>query len=131
MAKVGGNKIHVKYIKSRWICLKQREKFVKVGGKNNFREAGGKCIETGKVGEIQNLWSVTKKKKKKSSEILADENQEICRKKVKLRKFSSESENFSNIGGKSETEGKCIMVSEGMDAPALTDIRYDYYDLLQ
>ena len=51
-------------------------------------------------------------KKKRSSEILADENQE----KVKLRKFSSESENCSKIGGKSETGGKCIMVSGGMDA---------------
>jgi len=28
------------------------------------------------------------------------------------------SENFSEIGGKSETGGKCIMVLGGMDAPA-------------
>jgi len=25
-------------------------KFVKVGGNNNFRETGGKCTETGKIG---------------------------------------------------------------------------------
>ena len=25
-------------------------KFVKVGGKNNFRETGGKCTETAKIG---------------------------------------------------------------------------------
>jgi len=28
-----------------------------------------------------------------------------------------ESENFLKTGGKSETGGKCIMASEGMDAP--------------
>ena len=55
--------------------------------------------------------------KKKSSEISADENQEIFREKVKLRKFSLESENFSKIRGKYETGGKCMMVSGGMDAP--------------
>jgi len=38
--------------------------------------------------------------KKKSSEILADENQEIFREKVKMRKFSPESENCKKIGGK-------------------------------
>ena len=62
------------------------------------------------------MWSMTKKK---SSEILADENQEIFREKVKLRKFSTESENFSKIGGGNLKQGgKCIMVSGGMDAPA-------------
>ena len=43
--------------------------------------------------------------KNRSSEILGDENREIFRKKVKFRKFSAESENFSKIGGKSETGG--------------------------
>jgi len=61
------------------------------------------------------LWSTTKKK---SSEVLADENQEISQEKVKFLEFFSESENFSKIGGKSEIGGKCIMVSGGMDAPA-------------
>ena len=67
-----------------------------------------------KRGEIRNLWSITKKG---SSEILADENGKHFREKVKFEKLSTESENFSKIGGKSETGGKCIMVSEGMDAP--------------
>ena len=53
-------------------------------------------MEQGKLGEIQNLWSMTKKW---SSEILADENREICREKIKVWKFSTESENFSKIGG--------------------------------
>ena len=52
--------------------------------------------------------------KKGSSEILADESQEIFREKLK---FFRKSENFSEIGGKSETEGKCIMVSGRMNAP--------------
>ena len=60
--------------------------------------------------------------KKRSSEISADENQEIFREKVKFKNFSSKFENFSKMG-ESETGGKCIMVSEGMDAPEnLTDI---------
>ena len=45
--------------------------------------------------------------------------QEIFREKVKLRKFPTESENFSKTGGKSETGGKCIMVSEGDGRPCL------------
>ena len=44
--------------------------------------------------------------KKRSLEILADENRKFCREKVKFLKFSTESENFSKIGGKSETGGK-------------------------
>jgi len=43
--------------------------------------------------------------KKRSSEILVDENQEIFQEKVKILKFFSESKNFSKTGGKSETEG--------------------------
>src|SRR6218665_2571991 len=66
-------------------------------------------------GEIRNLWSMTKKKK---SEILAAESQEIFREKVKLLKFFRKSENFSEIGGNLKQGGKCIMVSGGMDAPA-------------
>ena len=46
---------------------------------NNFRETGWKCTETGKIGGTRNLWLMTKKR---SSEILADENQEIFRVKV-------------------------------------------------
>src|SRR6218665_47013 len=51
--------------------------------------------------------------KKRSSEILADENQE----KVKLRKVSSESENFSKIGGNLKQGGKMLhSLRGGMDA---------------
>jgi len=46
-----------------------------------------------------------------------DESQEICREKVKLLKIFRNSENFSEIGGKSETGWKCIMAAGGMDAP--------------
>ena len=44
--------------------------------------------------------------KKRSSEILADENQEIFREKVKFRKFVTESEIFRKQRGKSETRGE-------------------------
>src|SRR6218665_3152122 len=37
--------------------------------------------------------------------------------KVKLGKCFTESEKFSEIGRKSETGGKCIFASGGMDAP--------------
>ena len=60
------------------------------------------------------MWSMTKKR---SSEILPDENGKSFQEKVKLGKFPTESEIFSEIGGKSETERKCIIASEGMDAP--------------
>ena len=48
---------------------------------------------------------------------MADESQEIFREKVKFKLFFRKSEIFSEIGGKSETGVKCIMVSGGMDAP--------------
>ena len=47
------------------------------------------------------MWSMTKKIKR-LSEIFADENQEICREKVKFKIFFTKSENFSKIG-ESET----------------------------
>ena len=58
------------------------------------------------------------KKQKKSSEILVDENRKLILEKVTFWKFPTESEIFLKIGGKSETGGKCIMASGGMDAPA-------------
>ena len=61
------------------------------------------------------------KKEKRSSEIFADENREIFQEKVKFGKFSTDGEHFSETGGKSETEGKCIIASGGMDAPAMTN----------
>src|SRR6218665_618711 len=94
MVKVGGNEIHVKYVKSRLICVKQRGKFVKVGGNNNFRETGGKCTETAKIGRKLKICG---RCLKRSSEISADENQEISQEKVKLLKFSLEPEIFSKI----------------------------------
>src|SRR6218665_3649564 len=56
--------------------------------------------------------------KKRSSEILVDENEEMLREEVNFCKFSTESEIFSKIGGNLKQKGKCIMVSGGMDAPA-------------
>ena len=54
--------------------------------------------------------------KKRSSEILADENRKIFREKVTFRKFYTESENLLKIGGKSETRGMHHGL-RGMDAP--------------
>ena len=51
--------------------------------------------------------------KKRSSEIFADENRTFFREGISKRILKC----FENRE-KSETEGKCIMVSEGMDAPA-------------
>ena len=56
--------------------------------------------------------------KKRSSEISADENQEIFQEKVQFRKFSSQSENFSKIGEKSETGGNASW-SQGDGRPCL------------
>ena len=42
------------------------------------------------------MWAMTKER---SSEILADENKEFFREKVKLRKFSSENRGESETGG--------------------------------
>ena len=50
--------------------------------------------------------------KKKSSEILADENRKTFLEKVKLGKFSAESENFSRNRGECKT-GECIIASGG------------------
>jgi len=54
---------------------------------------------------------------KGSSEILADENGKIFRERVTFGKFSTDSEHFSKIGGKSETGGKKHHGLRGMDAP--------------
>jgi len=55
------------------------------------------------------LWSLTKKR---LSDILADENREIFREKIKFVKFSRVWKFFENRG-KPETEEKCIMASGG------------------
>src|SRR6218665_4137657 len=68
------------------------------GGKKNVRETGGKCTETAKIGD------------------------ETLKKFFgKVQKLFRKSKNFSEIVGESETEGKCIMVSGGMDAPVDTN----------
>ena len=92
------------------LCQTGGGKFVKVGGNNNFCEIGGKCTETAKIGEIRNLCSMTKKGHQQCW-------RKIFREKVRFLQFFRKSENVSEIGGNSETGGKCIMVSEGMDAP--------------
>src|SRR6218665_3831764 len=58
--------------------------------------------------------------KKISSEILADENRNIFREKVKFGKFSTESEHFSETEENLKQRGKCIIASEGVDVPSLT-----------
>ena len=51
----GQSRWETKYTKEA-LCKKQVNfsktdgKFVKVGGNNKFRETGGKCTETGKIG---------------------------------------------------------------------------------
>ena len=88
-------------------------------GKIIFAKQGGNVPKQGKQRGIRNLWSMIKKgkKEKRSSEILADENGKNFREKVKFGKLSTESENFSKIGVKSEIGGTCIMASGGIDAP--------------
>ena len=58
--------------------------------------------------------------KKRSSEISADENQEIFPEKVKFWKFSSESQNFSKIGGNLKQGGNASWSQGGMDVPGST-----------
>jgi len=85
------------------------------------------------------LWSMTKKKKKRSSEILADEDREIFREKVKLHgglapswqefsKFSTQSENFSKIGGNLK-QGEMHHGLRGMDAPVYLLPYIGFYNL--
>src|SRR6218665_2504037 len=57
--------------------------------------------------------------KKRSSEILADESEEIFRQKVKLLQIFRKSENFSEIGGKSETGGENASWSQGGWTPLM------------
>ena len=58
--------------------------------------------------------------------ISADENQEIFRGKVKCLKFCSESENFSEIGGKSETGWENASWSQGGWTPLVIRAFYSY-----
>src|SRR6218665_2378495 len=87
-------KKHVKFRKSGG-------KFAKVGGNNNFCEIGGNVL-----------------KQKRSSEILADEYLKFCSGKVQLGTFSTESDNFFENRGKSETREEMHHCLRGMDALA-------------
>ena len=61
-------------------------------------------------GKFWNLWSMTKKR---SSETFADENRNFFWKRSNMENFRRSLRNFSEIGGNSETRGKCIMASWG------------------
>ena len=69
----------------------------KYGGNNIFPKIGGNELKQLKIGGITNL-------EKRSSEILADEHRIFFSEKVKLRKFSTESENVFHKYGGSEAE---------------------------
>ena len=49
MVKVGGNEIHVKYVKTRQF-YEIRWEFCKSRGEQKFPKIGGKGIETGEIG---------------------------------------------------------------------------------
>src|SRR6218665_2976792 len=118
VVKVGGKR------NTHKVCKKQVN-FLKTVG--NIFECRGKIIifakqrenvpKQGKQGEIRNLWSMTKKGHQKFWRMKIEK---FFGKREKFLKFSTESGNFSKIGGKSETGGKCIMASGGMDAPEHT-----------
>ena len=104
MVKVGGKRNTRKVCKKQVNLCKTGGKICQSTGEIIISLNRGKCTETAKIGgkfEICGRWL-----KKRSSEISADENQEIFQGKVKFLTFSSEYENFSTIGGKSETGGK-------------------------
>src|SRR6218665_3287004 len=88
---------------------------VKVGGKRNAQKVCKKQVNFSKTGGKFEICG--RRLNKKSSEILADENQEIFREKVKLRNSCTESEIFFKIWGESETEGNASWSQRGMDAP--------------
>src|SRR6218665_502431 len=96
MVKVGGKRNTRKVCKKQVNLSKTEGNICQSRGERIIFAKLGKVLQQRKWGEIRNLLSMTKKR---SSEILADENQEIFREKVKLLKFFSKSENFSKIAG--------------------------------
>src|SRR6218665_2541313 len=78
MVKVGGKRNTRKVCKKQVNLSKTGREICQSRGNNNFRETEGNVLKQGKLGEILNL------NKKRSSEISADENQEIFQEKVKL-----------------------------------------------
>src|SRR6218665_431207 len=87
MVNAGGKRNTRKVCKKQVNLSKTGGKLVKVGGNNNFPEIG---VEMYSNRENRGKFEI----KKKSSEISADENEEIFREKVT---FWSEFENFSKI----------------------------------
>ena len=101
-----GNEIHVYYnvCKNTSIFRNQRGNFAKVGGKEKFPEMGENELKQENRG-----WSVTKKR---SSEILADENLIFFVKRPNRGNFPRSPKLFSKIGGNLK-QGHCL---RGMDA---------------
>jgi len=64
--------------------------------------------------------------KKRASEILPHENRNFFSEKVKSGNFRRSLRNVSEIGGNSETRGKCVIAFRGMDAPAQESIKYEF-----
>ena len=95
------------FLKTRGVCQSR--------GEIIFAKQG-ECTETRENREeIRNLCSMTKKSHHK---FLRMKIEKKFREKVKFRKFSTESEIFSKIWGKSETGGEIHHGLRGMDAPA-------------
>jgi len=96
MVKLGGNEKHIKYVKKTRKFYEIRGKFEKAEGNNNSREIGGNALKQQNRGKFK-IWS----------QRLKEGHQKFWRmkieifgvEKVKLGKFSTESENFSEIGG--------------------------------
>src|SRR6218665_2579075 len=89
MVKVGGNEIHIKYVKTRECFENMGEIFKSRRGNNNFRETEGEMYGKREIGG------------------------KICRGKVKLVKFSAESEFFLKIGGHLKQRGNASLPQWG------------------
>jgi len=66
------------------------------GENNKFSQNRGKCTETAKMGKNSKIWVNDYEKIVRN---LVNENQKFFREKVTLGKFSTEPEQFSEIGG--------------------------------
>src|SRR6218665_2818490 len=99
MAKVGGNEVHVKYVRTHQFYEIRVHIFLKLGERKISRKRGKfeSCCEL---------------LKRRSTEMLANENRNFFWEKVKLGK------KFSEIGGNLKQRGKCIIALGGMNAPA-------------
>src|SRR6218665_1929136 len=93
----GKRKTH-KVCKKHVNFTKSGREIWKISGMKNSRNRG-EIIKIAKIAKIPNFWSMTKNKKKKFWRMKIEK----LVLKVKLEKFSTESEIFSEIRGKSET----------------------------